>query len=400
MAAFKYIALNKAGKRVKGVCQADSLQQARQQLRAQGLFPEELTAATAGKRAGKRGPRLKTAELSIITRQLATLISAGIPLDEALQGVASQQEKQSMRAIVLGVRAQVMEGQSLALALAVFPRAFPHLFRVTIAAGEQSGKLGEILNRLADYVEQQQQMRRSISQALIYPIMMLVVSLGVMVFLLSDVVPRIVSVFTDNQQALPGATVFLLAVSGFIRHQGLWLFLGIVVLSVFFRAWLKSEKNRARWHKTLLRLPVIGPIMLTINAARFARTLGILSRAGVPMLNAMQAAAELISPLPMRYAVIEATSKVREGQPIHRSLEKTGYFSPLFIHLLASGEASGNLEDLLQRVADQQDSDVESKLKTMLTLFEPLIILIMGGMVLFIVLAVLLPIFNMDQMVG
>lgn len=400
MAAFKYIALDQAGKRIKGVCEADSVQQARQQLRQKGLFPEEITAATAGKRTGKRGPRLKTAELSIITRQLATLISAGIPLDEALQGVASQQEKQSMRAIVLGVRAQVLEGQSLAVALAVFPRAFPHLFRVTIAAGEQSGQLGEILNRLADYVEQQQQMRRSISQALIYPIMMLVVSLGVMVFLLSDVVPRIVSVFTDNQQALPGATVFLLAISGFVRHQGVWLLLGVVVLGLLFRTWLKSDKNRARWHKTLLRLPVFGPIMLTINAARFARTLGILSRAGVPMLNAMQAAAELISPLPMRYAVIEATSKVREGQPIHRSLEKTGYFSPLFIHLLASGEASGNLEDLLQRVAEQQDSDVESKLKTMLTLFEPLIILIMGGMVLFIVLAVLLPIFNMDQMVG
>jgi general secretion pathway protein F len=401
MAAFRYKALTKDGKNKTGVCEADSAQQARAKLREQSLSPIEVTEVKAKvKGAFKRGTKLKAVELSMLTRQLATLISAGIPLDEALSGVADQQKKPALRAIVLGVRSKVMEGHSLAVGLADFPKSFPHLYRVTVAAGEKSGKLSMILERLADYTEQQNKMRQQMQQAMIYPALMMLVSIGVIVFLLSDVVPKIVSVFTQNQQTLPAATIVMLAISGFITHYGDWLLLGIIVFVILFRLWLRVESNKARWHKVVMRLPLIGKTQLTVNAARFARTLGILVRAGVPLLDAMRAASDLITILPMRYAVNTAVDRVREGQSLHKSLDDTNYFSPLFVHLLASGEATGELENLLARVADQQDQEVENVLKTTMALFEPIMILFMGGVVLFIVMAVMLPIFDMDQMVG
>lgn len=404
MAAFKYKALKSDGTEKIGVCEADSVQQARAKLRSDGLSPIEVKPVKAsGKgrgQAAKRGPRLKASDLSLITRQLATLVAAGIPLDEALTGVSEQQTKQTLRAVILGVRAKVMEGHSLATGLAEFPRAFPHLYRVTVAAGEQSGQLAMILNRLAEYTEQQHAMRQQLQQAMIYPALMMLVSIGVIVFLLSDVVPRIISVFQDNQQTLPLVTTILLACSSFISHYGIYLAIAIVLFFVGFRIFLRKDNRRSKWQGVLLRLPLIGKTMRTINAARFARTLGILARAGVPLLDAMSASSDLITLLPMRSAVRDAIDRVREGQALHAALQKTNFFSPLFVHLLASGEASGELESLLQRVADQQDQEVQSVLKTTMTLFEPIMILFMGAVVLFIVMAVMLPIFDMDQMVN
>ncbi len=405
MAAFNYIALNKQGKRAKGVIEADSARQARQQLQRQGLTPIEIkTIGDHQKGKTKKSflsrKSVRPADLALITRQMSVLLSAAIPIDEVLSSVAQQTEKDHIKSILLGVRARVLEGYTLAHGMDQFPRAFPKLFRTTVASGEKSGKLDSILIRLADYTEKQHHIRQKIQQAMIYPSMMTGVSICVIIFLLIYVVPKIIGVFHQTNQVLPLATVILVGISNFIKHYGIYLLVALIALAFGINRLLKREKNRYRFHQFLVKLPIFGKAFITLNGARFGRTLGILTASTVPVLDGMQSASELVTLLPMRRALEKAKAEVREGSPIHFALQRTRFFSPMFIHLIASGENSGQLEDMLIRAANQQEHDVEMLIETTLTLFEPVMILVMGGVVLFIVLAILLPIFDLDQFSG
>lgn len=404
MPAYRYKALNTNGRTERGVMEADSERAVRRTLREQGLNPLAVTPVTeteknAGRRFFTRGKRMKISELALVTRQLATLLSAGLPVEEALQGVSEQTEKEHITSIIAAVRSKVLEGHSLATGLRQFPRAFPPLYCATVEAGEQTGRLDVILNRLADYAEQQQQMRQKIQQALIYPSVMTVVSLGIVIFLLQFVVPKIIDVFSSTGQGLPDITLILIDISKLLRDYGLYL-LGALLLGIIaFSFLLKKPPLKRRWHQLLLKTPLINYMIKTINTARYARTLGILSNAGVPLLEAMRVSASLIMNIPMYDAVNSAAQQVKEGISIHIALQESHYFSPMMIHLIASGENSGQLENMLERAADHQDTEVTRLIETGLTLFEPMIILIMGSVVLFIVLAILLPIFDMGQFV-
>jgi len=402
MGAFNYQALNNDGKRQKGVLIADTARQVREQLREQGLTPLEVMMVAESASRKKRSftltiKRVSHAELALITRQMATLLSAGIPLDEVLAGVANQTNKSHVKGILLGVRSKVMEGHTLAAGMNQFPGAFPRLYRTTVSAGEKSGKLDQVLVKLAEYTEKQHHIHRKIRQALIYPSMMTVVSIAIVIFLLIYVVPKILEVFSQTNQTLPLATIILISISSFIKNFGFYV-LGLIIIAGYaVKRLLKLSKYRRKYDSFLLKLPVLGNTIRTINSARFARTFGILNAASVPVLEAMKAASQLITPLPMRNAVESAIEQVREGASIHLALQNTHYFSPMFVHLLASGEASGQLETMLQKAAINQENDVEALIEGSLTLFEPLMILLMGGVVLFIVLAVMLPIFALDQ---
>lgn len=409
MAAYHYVVLTQNGKRKKGVIAADSPKAVRQQLREQGYIPIEVSVVreqTQHQQVSKKRAtffqrkRIKAADLALLTRQLATLLNATIPLDEVLATVASQTEKSYIKSILLGVRARVLEGHSLAAGMDEFSNAFPRLYRTTIAAGENSGKLDQVLNKLAEFTERQHEIKQKVQQALIYPLLMTMVSIAVVIFLLIYVVPKIVNVFTQTKQTLPYATTILIRLSTFLQHDGLYLFVGIMAFIYIFMRMLKKRKFREKVDYLLLRLPIIGKAIKTVNSARFGRTFGILFAATVPVLDAMKASAQLITPLPMRDAVQQAIERVREGANIAFALRKTGYFAPMFIHLIASGEASGQLPLMLEKGAANQERDVEALIQSTLTLFEPVLILIMGAVVLFIVLAIMLPIFALDQFPG
>ncbi len=410
MGAFNYLALDVSGKRKKGVIEADTARQVRQKLRDQGLMPidvnEELELDGINSKRKMNAFRflfrksMSTTDLALVTRQLSTLLAAGIPLDETLTAVANQTEKPRVKSILLGVRSKVMEGHSLAAGMNDFPSAFPKLYRTTVASGEKSGQLDSILLKLAEYTEKQHDIKRKIRQALIYPALMTLVSSCVVVFLLIYVVPKIVDVFVQTRQTLPLVTSILIAISQEFRTNGFYFLIALVFAIIVFRKLLKKKRYRAPFDRFLLKLPILGKSIRTVNSARFGRTFGILNSAGVPVIEAMQTAMKLITPLPMRTAVENAIAQVREGSSIHRALQHARYFSPMFIHLVASGETSGQLDAMLQKAASQQEGDVEALINGALTLFEPVMILVMGSIVLFIVLAIMLPIFALDQMGG
>jgi general secretion pathway protein F len=340
-------------------------------------------------------------ELSLITRQLATLLAAGMPVEEVLAAVAEQTEKPRSKGLILSIRGKVLEGYSLANALREFPRAFSALYCSTVAAGEKSGHLEVVLQRLADYTEQQFQMQQKIKNALIYPGVMILVSVGIVGFLLEYVVPKMVAVYSNVGQSLPGMTQLLIALSNGIKYAGVYFLIVLAVGIFFFRRALKNNISfREKIHHSLLRLPLLGNTIKITNTARFSRTFAILSSAGVSVLEAMSIAAQLVTNIPIRKAIEEASNRVREGANINLALKQTRFFPPMSIHLIASGEASGQLEPMLERAANNQDNDIKQLIDTSLTLFEPAIILIMGAIVLFIVLAILLPIFQLDQLTG
>lgn len=406
MSAFQYTAIDQIGKKHKGVLEADSERQVRQQLRDNGLIALNITSViqqTKTKRStpfGLKRQRLSTNQLTLLTHQMATLLAAGIPIDEMLTAVAEQTEKNHVKSIILGVRARVLEGHSLADSLNAFPNAFPKLYRTTVASGEKSGKLDLILKKLAEHIERQQKFKRKIKQALLYPLMMTIVSIIIVIFLLVYVVPKIIHTFAQVNVALPISTKILISISQFFLHYGWYCLLGIVLLTVLFQRALKSYRFRYAYDSVIAKLPLFGKTQRTINEARFGRTFGILTAASVPVLEAMQASAEMITPLPMKNAVVHAIEKVREGSSIHTALKDTRYFAPMFVHLVASGENSGSLEVMLERATDAQEDDVNSLIESLLTLFEPILIVVMGAVVLFIVLAIMLPIFQMNQFTG
>jgi general secretion pathway protein F len=343
--------------------------------------------------------RVNSLDLAIVTRQLATLVRAGLPLDEALQAVSEQTERPRLKSIILGVRAKVIEGHTLAAGLDQFPNAFPAVYRATVSAGEQAGQLDSVLERLADYTESRHGLSQKISQALIYPIVLTTFSLAIVVVMLVWVVPRVVGVFETTGQTLPLLTRVLIVLSDFIQSWWWLLLIAIVLLVVAARQALKNEATRRRLHRRLLGLPLVGRVIRGVNTARFTRTLSILSASGVPVVEGLGISASVVANLPMREAVEEATVRVREGAAIGRSLQQSKLFPPMSIHLISSGESSGELDSMLGRAASHQESEMDSLLSAMLSFLEPALIILMGGMVLLIVLAILLPIFQINQLV-
>lgn len=403
MGAYEYTALDRSGREQKGVLEGDTARQIRQLLRDRGLSP--LAVAEVTQQSQEHGRRAlfqrgaSAADIALITRQFATLVRAGLPIEEALRAVSEQSEKARLKSMMLAVRARIMEGQPLARALGTFPRAFSDLYRATVAAGEQSGHLDTVLDRLADYTEGRQAVRQNVMLSLLYPVLVIIVAIAVVVLLLAYVVPQVVMVFEDMGQTLPLLTRILIGASDFVREWGMLLFLLLVVVLVVARLLLRQRKVRYAWHAFLLRIPLVSRLVRGMNAARFARTLSILAESGVPVLEALHIAAEVITNLPMREAVSSAARQVREGASLHKSLDRSGYFPPMTVHLIASGETSGRLELMLDRAAASQERELETVVKTVVGLFGPFLILVMGGIVLLIVLAILLPIFNLNQLV-
>jgi len=398
--AYRYEAADAAGQTARGVIDADSPRHARGLLRDRGLAPLEVIAvqdAVAGTRV--IGARLGAAELSLATRQLASLLAARLPIEQALDAVVEQAERQSVRERFAAVRSEVVGGQTLAQALARHPRDFPEVYRALVSAGEQSGDLALVMSRLADYVESRSALAQRIVLAFTYPAIVTVVAMLVIVAMLAYVVPQVVSVFAQTRQDLPALTVGLIATSDFVRHWGL-LLLGVFVAAfVGFRTALRSPSFRLSWHRRMLGFPVVGRLIRGLNTARFASTLGILTSSGVPLIRALEAGARTLTNEAMRLNVQDAILRVREGASLARALKAGGQFPPLMIHMIASGEATGELPQMLERIAATLSQETERRTLTLTSLLEPLLILAMGAIVLVIVLAVLLPIIEINDLV-
>ena len=403
MDAFEYVALDPSGKEQRGVLEGDSPRQVRQQLRESGLTPLSIDSAsgTATTNRGKLFQRhINAMELALITRQMATLLRSGLPLEHVLKTTAQQTDKRHVERTLLSVRAKVLEGRTLADGLKEFPKTFPEVYIQTVSSGEESGHLEVVLERLADYTEQRQQMRQKTIFALFYPALLTIVSLLIVGGLLTYIVPQVTRVFESMSAELPWITRALMSTSDTFRTYGIPIFLGLAILGVLFSYLLKKPGPKLWWHRTMLRIPLMGRLVRTANAARFSRTLSIMAASSVPILDSMRIASQVLTNLPMRIAVEEATLRVREGASLYQALDKTGYFPPMTLSLLASGESSGNLEGMLERSADIQEREIETLVSTIQGLFEPILILVMGGIVLVIVLAILLPIFDLNQLVS
>ena len=404
MSAFEYTALDKKGREKKGIAEGDSARLVRQQLREQNLVP--LTVIEVKKQASNKkdnifvfNQRINTTELALMTRQLATLARAGIPLDEATATVARQSIKPKVKKLLLGVRAKILEGHTLADGLRDYPYIFSEMYCATVAAGEQSGHLDVVLERLADYTEQRQQLQQRLKLALIYPVILTVMSILVVSGLLTYVVPEVVKVFSDTGQQLPFLTTALIAVSDFMQDWFIYLLLAMVLAFFSFKKLLQQAVFKKRYHQFLLKIPVLGNLVLGGNSAQFSRTLSILAASGVPILDAMRIAVKVMDNIPMREAVEHASQQVSEGSSLSSTLEQSGYFNPMLINLIASGEATGQLEQMLERAAMNQERELETTMAMLMGLLEPLLIVAMGGVVLIIVLAILLPVLDLNQLV-
>ena len=407
MAAFEYTALEAGGRRRKGVLEADSVRQVRQLLRDQGLAP--LAVETASNRRGAVGPRqvsfmplrnrLSGLERVLVTRQLATLIGAGLPVEEALDAVVKQSDKQQSAALVMGIRSRVLEGQSLASALAEHPGSFNALYRSTVAAGERSGHLGRVLENLADYSERQFEAFRNVQMALLYPVVLLGLALAIVGALMVFVVPDMVRVLDNMGRELPPVTQFLIGASAFLQDWWWTLLLSAAALALGVERLLRLPGLRLAWDRQKLNAPLLSRIVRASNAARYANTLSILNASGVPLVDAMGIASEVVANTWLQQRLQDATQRVREGGSLRAGLEQVGQFPPMLLHMVASGEASGELDAMLDRVAAHQQAEVERVVGALVALFQPLMLLLMGGMVMFIVMAILLPILNMNQLV-
>ena len=404
MAAFEYLALDPRGREQKGLIEADSPRQARQLLREKQWAPLEVKQAKSKEDVSRGGLSfgrgLSARDLALVTRQLATLVQAALPIEEALRAAAAQSTSAKIKSMLLAVRARVMEGHSLAAALREYPSAFPELYRATVAAGEHAGHLGLVLDQLADYTDQRQQSRQKIQLALLYPVILMVASLAIVVLLLGYVVPDVVKVFVNTGQELPALTRGLIATSDVVKNWGWLIVLGLVGAFLAMRAALRDPALRLRWHAFILRIPLIGRLSRATNTARFASTLAILTRSGVPLVEALSIAAAVIANLRIRERVVEAAQKVREGSSLTRALEATGEFPPMMLHMIASGEKSGELDQMLARTARNQENDLAAQVSLLVGLFEPFMLVFMGAVVLVIVLAILMPILSLNQLVG
>lgn len=402
MPAFRFEAATAGGRIETGVLDADSARHARSLLRERGLAPLEVSAlaAESGKpRQQIVGARLSTAELAIVTRQMASLLSAGLPLERSLDVMIEQAERRLVRERFAAVRAEVIGGQSFASALARYPRDFPEVYRALVAAGEQSGDLARVMARLADYVESRSALAQRVGLAFIYPVIVTGVALLVITVLLTYVVPQVVDVFRQSGQTLPALTIGLIAVSDFLRHWGWALILIALIAVLVARLSLRAPSVRMAWHRRKLRLPVLGRLLRGLETARFAATLAILSASGVPLVRALEAGAQTLNNEALRHSIRDTIGRVREGVALSRALAASGEFPPMMTYLVASGEATGNLPDMLERAATNLSSETERRTLVLTSLLEPILILSMGALVLLIVLAVMLPIIEMNQLV-
>jgi len=401
MAAFEYRCLDHKGKMRKGTMEADSARWVRQKLREKGWVPvavEEIQGQTQRTRLFSRSGKLNTAQQALITRQMATLIRSGLPVEEALSSVAKQHNKEHVVHIILGVRSKVMEGYSLAASLADYPKAFNQMYCATVAAGEKSGHLEQVLEQLAEYLETRSDAGRTATQSLIYPAFIMVFSLVIIVLMMTYVVPRMVEVFSRNEQALPILTRIMIAVSDFLRDW-LWLVALLITIAVviFIRA-LKNPKFRMRVHMRLAKMPIMGTLVCTSDSTRLASTLGILARSGVPLVEAMAISSQVITNLAIREAVLEATRRVREGGSLSHALGKSDYFPAMMVQMIASGESSGELDRMLTRGAEYQEKELAGVVDTVVSLLGPLMLLFMAGLVFLIVLAMMQPILQMNAL--
>jgi general secretion pathway protein F len=410
VAAFDYIALDARGKETRGVIEGDTARQVRQQLRDRGLTPLDINESrNQGKTTGankslftrpqflQRG--ISATELALITRQLATLIQASLPLDEALSAVANQTEKSRIRSMLYAIRSRVLEGHPLAVGLGDYPKVFPELYRATVDAGEQSGHLDTVLERLADYTESRQEIQGKVRQALIYPAFLTLFAVAIVIFMMTSIVPQVVAVFEDTGQELPGLTLTLIAMSDFVVNYGWYLGGFFVVLFVGFQMLMTRPAFVMKYHRFLFRLPVIQRLVRGLNAALFTRTLSILFGSGVNVLQSMKISAKVVANLPMREAILQATDRVREGTGIKNALESSRLFPPMTLQLIASGENSGKLEEMLERASVQLEREQVTLIAYIVGILEPVIILSMGLMVLMIVMGILLPIFDLNTLV-
>lgn len=404
MAAYEYKALDERGRERKGVLEGDSARQIRQLLRDQGLVPLAVDVASERKTRTSASlfsfsRRLGALDRVLFTRQLATLIAASLPIEEALQAIAQQSEKQHVTSLVMAIRSRVLEGHSLASSLAQYPGSFSQMYRSTVAAGEQSGYLDKVLENLAVYNERQFESRRDVDMAMLYPAVLTVLAFGIVGALMVYVVPDMVGVLETMGQELPLSTRFLIAASEIARDFWWLIALGIAAIVMTIRWALAQPNIRLGWDRQKLVMPLVSRITRSSNAARYANTLSILTSSGVPLVEAMNIAAEVVSNQWLKRRLADATQRVSEGSSLRAGLEAVGYFPPMLLHMVASGESSGQLDMMLDKVAVYQQAEVERIVTTMVRLFEPLMLLVMGGLVMFIVMAILLPILNMNQLV-
>lgn len=413
MAAFKYIAMDHNGKETTGIVNADSVKHVSSILREQNLIPIDID-FSQGEASSKEEVfsvsnslskisffkiRISSLNLALITRQLSTLIKSGLPVDESLKAISQQTEKINIRNTMLGVRAKLREGYSLASSLDDYPSIFPKIYRSTVESGEQAGKLDLVLERLAQYTESRHNLKQKISHALVYPIVLSVVAISIIILMLTYVVPKVVGVFSSTGQTLPLLTRILISLSSFLQNWWLLLIFLIVALYLLTKALLRKKEIRKNYHKYLLKIVILGKIIRNINSARFTRTLNILNSSGVPIIEALTISSSVVNNLAMKEAIENAAIEVKEGNPISTSLDKSKLFPAMTIHLISSGEASGELESMLESAANHQESEVNNTLSAMLAILEPALIIIMGVIVLTIVLAIMLPIFEMNQLV-
>ena len=413
MGAYSYQALDANGKTVKGVLEGDSERHVRSLLRQRQLKPLDVRSTSQKRRSagaaessggrrlfGSGGPKLNHKEIALVTRQLASLLQSGLPLDEVLQAAATQSRKPAIKSLLLQVRSRVLEGLSLAQAMAEAPRAFNTLYRAMVKAGESAGFLGPVLEQLAEYTETSQETRQKIQTAMMYPVVLLCVSTGVVMALMAFVVPKLTGMFAQTKQKLPLITEILIGTSDFIVNYGLFALIGIIGAIVLFKQLLKAPERQLRWHRLLLKMPLFGGFIRVSEAARYANTLGLLVKSGVPLLEGLRIASQVLSNRVMQEAAKAITISVQEGSSLNRAMDQVDEFPPLIVQMVASGEANGQLADQLLHAARNQERELSFTLGTMMGLMEPAMILFMAGIVFFIVMAIMLPIFQMNQMVG
>lgn len=399
MPAYNYRALDRRGKTVKGVMEAESVRLLRQQLREKSLTPVEVSEVRESRSLFQLKSGVGRNDLMLVTRQLATLLGSGMALDNSLRLMADQAENVKVKRLVSSVRSRVAEGRSLAAALKSSPYAFPGDYVATVAAGEETGHLQEVLDRLADEVEAQGRARQSLMAALMYPLLMLTVALSVIVLLIIYVVPQVTRVFSDMNQTLPALTVGLIAVSDWLQAYGAWTFMLIAGSVAAFVAALQRPAFKLRWDTFLLRLPRLGYWVVVSNVSGWARSLGMLLGSGVPVLESLSIAMQRVHNAALAKTLGEVAERVREGSSLHGSLSRAETFPPFLVHMISSGETSGTLDSMLLKVAEYYEQRLKTIIDTSLKLFEPLLIIIMGGIVLLIVMAVLVPIIEMNQMI-
>ncbi len=396
--AYRWEAVDGEGRVRRGHLEADSPRAARDRLRADGLTPTVVDAAPAG--GDPLGNvRLPPEQVALLTRQLATLVQSGMPLDQALTAVAEQADDTRAMKVVASLRTHIATGESLPAAMARFPRTFGDLYRGLVAAGSETGRLPEVLTRLSDYLEARAALRQKFTTALIYPVLVTAIALAVIVVLLTYVVPQVVAVYQQSRQTLPWLTQALIATSAFFRATGVFWLAAAVLGAIAFAIAYRRRTFRVRWHGFLLRLPGVGRLLRSLDTARFASTLAILVGSGAPLLRSLEAAGEVVRMILLADAARAAGGLVREGVSVARALKEQKVFPPVLVHLVANGEQSGTLAPMLERAAGELEREAERRLTWVTALVQPVLIVAMGGIVLVLVLAVMLPIVSMNQLV-